>query len=317
MKSLNIHSQLGLSLIELLIGLVLGGIVAAMIGTVFVQGQQSFTTQKELNNINDDASFILDVIIDDIASAGYAGDDRFSNPASEFLPAVVAVIDDGGTRSVTFDGGPGPDTITIVYRADLLGNQTVDCRGEAPVTQATTVFLADATTPYQEVYIFNQYFVDDIDVATGLGSLKCKTWQSRAIDNPTSESIVDSVYSLTVDGVIKPEVELVSNVAAFEVLYGVDTSVTQTVSASGASVVSVVNIDGYVPWSNAIANQVIRSVRVGFALASDEAVRDVEQTITLSVLDNLNAVNQVSRRQYVMYEKNIELKNTRGQIREE
>lgn len=308
MSSANINSspltqrQSGLSLIELLIGLVLGAIVAGAVGTVFYQSQTTFTVQKELNNINADASYILSVVMNDIAHAGFGHTKYGIENNSVVVPFVT--LSSGTIASTTNDilTDNFNDSITIAYRGDLHGTSTVNCLGGSVPNDPETVF------------VLNRYFITP-SAEAGIGTLECQTAFADAVFIANDAQARDYTTTLT----SFTQQPLINNVASFQIMYGIDETGTQTITTVSGSQGegSVVDVNKFYNWDDVdLSQHTVRSVRLGLVLASERDVRDTASSITMTVLDNTRSVTHAnSRKQFILFEKTVLLKNTRGQIR--
>ncbi|MDD2863745.1 MAG: PilW family protein [Methylococcales bacterium] len=69
-----IKKQLGLTMIELMVSMMLGLGLIAGVGQLFVQSQKSFALQRNLSDMTDDASFALEDLAKGILLAGYSDD---------------------------------------------------------------------------------------------------------------------------------------------------------------------------------------------------------------------------------------------------
>lgn len=67
-----IKKQRGVTMIELLIAMVLGLSLVAGIGQLFVQSQKSFRLQRNLSDMTDDATFVLEDFAKGLMTAGYS-----------------------------------------------------------------------------------------------------------------------------------------------------------------------------------------------------------------------------------------------------
>lgn len=68
--SLSLRSK-GLSLIELMISLVLGGLIIAAVGTVYLGSRQSFRTQDAMARLQENARYAFELMTVDIRQAGF------------------------------------------------------------------------------------------------------------------------------------------------------------------------------------------------------------------------------------------------------
>lgn len=78
-----IKKQNGLTLIELMIGMTLGLTLVAGITQIFIQLQKNFTLQRNLSDMMDDATFILDTLTKGIYQAGYSEDGKYTAFAAD------------------------------------------------------------------------------------------------------------------------------------------------------------------------------------------------------------------------------------------
>lgn len=74
MKSLiNKQQQTGLSLIELMVALVLSMLLMLGVTQIFLSSKATYSTNQELSEIQESGRFALDILVQDIANAGYQG----------------------------------------------------------------------------------------------------------------------------------------------------------------------------------------------------------------------------------------------------
>lgn len=66
-----VSEQKGLSLVELMIALVLGLLILAAIGTVFLSSRQAYTTQEAMARMQEGARYAFELMTVDIRQAGY------------------------------------------------------------------------------------------------------------------------------------------------------------------------------------------------------------------------------------------------------
>lgn len=108
--------QRGVTMIELLISMVLGLSLVAGIGQLFVQSQKSFRLQRNLSDMTDDASFILESLAKGVLLAGYA-----ENPKNAFSDSDSNISPVSGVGNISLDVNEfikGTDT-QLVYRYKL------------------------------------------------------------------------------------------------------------------------------------------------------------------------------------------------------
>ena len=187
MKQVN---QVGFSLVELMIAMVIGLLLIAGIGQVFLSGQQSFKTQSGTGKLQENARFALFFLQRDIRMAGFP---RNQGPSTG-QPTAAAFL-----AANTSDGASGaPDQIQIQYNSDpSVPDSDLDCLGQ----ESGTAFPAGCAASNPAAanddagcswVVTNHYFVQN-------GSLMC-----RGIGNAAAQPIVDGVED-------------------FQILYGEDT----------------------------------------------------------------------------------------------
>ncbi len=126
-----IKRQRGATLIELMIGMVLGLSLIAGIGSLFVQSQKSFRLQQNLSDMTDDAAFVLE----SLAKGLYQACSSEKGTVSQFLPDTNVL-----SSSINFNQNEcihGTDN-TFIYRFQL----------SDPLEMNT--FLCNSTLTYQK-----------------------------------------------------------------------------------------------------------------------------------------------------------------------
>jgi type IV pilus assembly protein PilW len=106
--------QQGATLIELLVSVVIGLIIAASMVGMYVNSTANSSQILKSSKLNQELTSLMTVMVNDIRRAGYAGD---------FLGAVsdnkFTYFDDGATEL--------ENVIRVVTRTDTLGNTLYDC----------------------------------------------------------------------------------------------------------------------------------------------------------------------------------------------
>jgi len=100
------QQQKGLSLVELMIGLLVGTIVAGGAISVFTNSMKSSTDNIELTRLNQDMRAMMDIMVRDIRRAGYATDDPAIDAAALLLNPFLDSATGGATTDIAvYDGG--------------------------------------------------------------------------------------------------------------------------------------------------------------------------------------------------------------------
>lgn len=108
---LKLTRQKGLSLIELMIGLLVGAIVAGGAISVFTNSLESSTDNIELARLNQDLRAMMDIMVRDIRRAGYVTD----NPAANSAALQANPYLDSATPGLTTDIAVYNNGSCIVY----------------------------------------------------------------------------------------------------------------------------------------------------------------------------------------------------------
>jgi type IV pilus assembly protein PilW len=123
-------TQSGFTLVELMIALVLGLIVAGGVVQIFVQGRQSYRIDQQVARMQDEARFALDEISSDLRMASYLGE--------SLLPATVTQT---AGLAVGVDCGPAGQANWVLGLSDAV---TSDINTLTTVDNATAGTAAAA-----------------------------------------------------------------------------------------------------------------------------------------------------------------------------
>jgi type IV pilus assembly protein PilW len=135
-----LHQQ-GLSLIELMIALVIGLLIIAGVGEVFLSGRASYNLQQRLGDLQENGRFALHFLQQDIRKAGYPKSDFTIDSFNKTLQPAGVCPSPPTTAALTCDGGETiSDQIAVSYQG------TVDCIGQnvnggAPGVVTNTFFI--------------------------------------------------------------------------------------------------------------------------------------------------------------------------------
>lgn len=197
------NRQSGFSLTELLIAMALGLFVVGATIHMYAGTRQSQAMNDELNRLQENARFALQILTDNIRLGGYQDPspaqqmsselaDRLGNPPFQFRTETC-----GTFTPCTADGG-GTNSDRIAIQLNPPPGAETDCTG--------TVVPANAV-------IANVYY---ITTANGINSLSC-----RGVDSDTGDWLGGS------------EQPLISGIDSMQIQYGIDSGsgATQFVSA--------------------------------------------------------------------------------------
>jgi type IV pilus assembly protein PilW len=170
MKTLNRIDKKGITLIELLIGLILCGIVIAGIYRLFVVQSKAYTVQDQVVEVQQSIRSAMEVLLRDLRMAGYDSDSINSkiSIANHVLPGdhtvtinyeyddthrheiTYSLVNGNLTRQLTIfpDGGPSSSTTeTILENVDALDfNYGVDDGDEGDAMNRWANNVADINT---------------------------------------------------------------------------------------------------------------------------------------------------------------------------
>lgn len=128
--SLKIRDQSGFTLVEILVGMVIGLVLIAGLATLLVGNRQTYRLQSNLSRLQESGTFAIELLARHLRMAGYRTD--WQSPMSNYLSGVE------GTSGAN-------DQITVRYESatDCLGNNVT---GTPPI--AINVFsIANSGTP--------------------------------------------------------------------------------------------------------------------------------------------------------------------------
>ncbi|MGH8507059.1 MAG: PilW family protein [Stenotrophobium sp.] len=167
--------QVGLTLIELMLALLIGLIIIAGVGEVFLAGRASYNVQQRLGDLQENGRFALLFLQRDIRQAGFP---------KNAIP-TIDVFSTGLATPLTKDGGGNAsDQISISYQADATGiGPTTDCLGQTPPVATPTM-------------ITNTYFIDTTKTRAkgqALGRLMC-----RGNGNAQAQPLVDGIENMQI-----------------------------------------------------------------------------------------------------------------------
>lgn len=195
------YLQHGFTLLELLIAVLIGSIVIAVVGSLFLANSNTFRAVDDASRLQENGRFALQTISRIARQAGFIPADILQivsdSPNDAYaLPSLDTVA---GARFVAGRNGVGPngsDTLALAFQASQNG-QIVDCSGAQRSQASVLPSTAIAALPRP---ITNIFFVAAASSGSG-NSLWCRE---------------------DVNGAEIARFELINNVESFQVLYAVD-----------------------------------------------------------------------------------------------
>lgn len=206
------ESAQGFTLLELLIAVLIGSIVIAVVGSLFLANSNTFRAVDDTARLQENGRFALQAISRSVRQAGFIPadvaqlvsgrqDDAYQTGLAGIANArIVAGTDGVGAQA-------GSDTLTVAFRGAADG-QIVDCAGRPHVRAPVALGTAASALPLP---ITNRFYV----AANGAGgfSLWC---------------------DVTVNGAAAVPFELITGVESFQVLYAVDVVTPSPTGGPGA-----------------------------------------------------------------------------------
>jgi type IV pilus assembly protein PilW len=191
-KSHSISKQGGLTLIELMVGLVIGLVLAIIASSTYLYSKQAYNAVSETSQLEENGRFALALLSRNIQTAGYVAidpSDTATQGASDIKvkgcdfgmtnPQGATSLTDLACLSSTPAGSSRSASIGVFYNTDAFGTastsfQGFDCLGNAPVT------VASPTTGSPTYQVRNYFYVSTSSVqtpngTTTMGQLSCVT----------------------------------------------------------------------------------------------------------------------------------------------
>jgi type IV pilus assembly protein PilW len=242
----NVNANHGFTLLELLIAVVIGSLVIAAVGGLFLANTNTFRAVDDSSRLQENGRFALQTIARAVHQAGFAPVDvlQLVKDGKDAFPSNLDGI--AGAMVIAGRDGIGPqnsDTLTLAFRGDSRG-QMLDCGGR-PNTSPLATSIAALGGPIE-----NKFYVSTANAGASAGfSLWC-----------------DVIVSGTRTG----RYELITGVESFQVLYGVNSRITTT--ATTGSSTSGVEADFYTSANklSGVQFRAIRGLQVALVLRGAE-----------------------------------------------
>lgn len=176
------RQQLGLTLVELMVGLVVGLLVVGMVSALFLNSTRSYRQDERISGLNDELRFAIGQLIEDIEMAGFYG--------TMIDPALVR-REIGGVDTLAALDGCGPGNL-------LQFGQPIDGLNSATGDQVNARFPCISAS---EVY-------EGID-GSGTGALRLNRVSGRWITRAELDAGAHGVYlqTLSTKGGMSPSTE--------------------------------------------------------------------------------------------------------------
>ena len=264
-NAVNVNS--GFTLLELLIAVLIGSIVIAVVGGLFLANTNTFKTVDDSSRLQENGRFALQTIARAVHQAGFVSADvlQLVNTSKDAFPSNLGGI--VGATVIAGRDGTGhsnSDTLTVAFRGAPLG-QILDCGGNKNPTTLVNPGVAVASL---DAPIVNTFYVEVANAGASAGfSLWC---------------------DVTVDGALKGHYELITGVESFQVLYGVNSTIT-TSTLGGAAIAPQPDYYTSANKLSGIQFRAIRGLQVALVLrGAERSTLDTARTTnTLNLFGSL------------------------------
>ncbi|GAA0410877.1 PilW family protein [Cocleimonas flava] len=270
-KNAPLKKQLGLSLIELLIAMIIGLFLLAGITSSFLSSKKSSIQRDQFSLLEDNGRIALEVMSDILEHTGYASNIGAPLLNNFITGGITSRTCSGGEASVvntgifagieTEDDDVNGDTIGVVY----LGDDQVsrDCSG-LPLPANCQI---SPTTDPETASIYNAFYLNNDDTLMCAGSR------------------------------INEAQVIAEGVENMQILYGIDANGDKTVDRY----VNATNVNG--SWSDVI------SVQIGVLVRALKETKDEPESITYSLLDTA-VVSPNDRYRRAVFSTTVNIRNT-------
>ncbi|MCK5813136.1 MAG: PilW family protein [Cocleimonas sp.] len=265
------QQQLGLSLIEMMIAMVLGILLSAGTATLYFSSQRAFLSQSQFSIIEDNGRLALEILTDIIEHTGYVSTN--ASPLSgedRFITSAVTTTNCGGENNVltpalfaTTANNNSGDSIGVVYIGD--NSLNTDCGG----SQLPIACRVGGVGSLNASKIYNYFSIGTN--SEGIPVLNCAG--SRSANR----------------------LEISEGVENLQVLYGVDDDDDNQVD-------KYVNSDQVTTWGRII------SVQLAILVRSLSPVKNKNESKTYTLLDN-TTITKNDKYQRAVFSTIVRLRN--------
>jgi len=262
-----VRRMAGFSLIELMVATTIGLILTLLIGQIFINSKQMFTTTDNLSRVQENARYALAILTRAVRVASYKSDPRLPRndvvevgpPANTTIGAFRAmntlIGTDGGTTGTPASGLPDSFTVLFQGNGDGAGNgdgTVQDCAGNRVDATATPYPLTWTllTTP---TYTANTYLIQADPANNNEPTLFCNTLPPPAVCTPGTATCLP----------------LVPGVENMQIVYGEDQI---GIPGTSTSLQPDGSIDRFVPASSVGNWNRVLSVRISLLMRTEDRV---------------------------------------------
>jgi type IV pilus assembly protein PilW len=134
-------NQLGFTLVELMIALLIGLFLLGGLLTLLQDNRRTFSSQSQLAQLQDGERLAMSLMTDVIQTAGYFPDPTINTAQSTLLAISSPAMSSAQSVVGTYGGGTAPgDTITVRY-ATKSGDGILNCSGSSNATGAILAYV--------------------------------------------------------------------------------------------------------------------------------------------------------------------------------
>lgn len=293
------QNQRGFSLVELMISLVIGLILAITASTIYLYSKQSFNSSTETSQMEENGKFALNLLTKNIQSAGFVMIDPAipspqgpidnkingcdfgmvdpTTPSSSADLACLAAAPVGARRSASI----AVFTETDAYIGAGAKYQGFDCVGEGSISMPTTTGTVNETRSY---FFVAQTTVATTSGSTTMGQLSCVADQTPAggpaayQSQPLIPGIEQIAFNYLLPSTADPNTAQASTAAAtltaaqWPTVLAVDVCVLAKSVQPGASDTGTAYTDCYGAAIAATAGDVYRTFRTTVRLRNKSSV---------------------------------------------
>ena len=298
----------GLSLIELMIAIVLGSLVVAAVGNVYLSSTRSFRTQEGMARMQEGARFAFETIGFDLRQAGFGCASVNAGAVDETVGGWYKNLFTRPLRGYK-DGSGSPYAAVDVDNTDAIWILRADKDNETVITAPGTTNAAHGMSANGLFVISDAYADATVYVATaaaGTGyTLGAATNCTAAPvpgtvgfhllplaahfyyirNNPAGEP---SMYRQTLlgDGTLEAQ-ELVEGVEDMQIVYGEDTTQVSLPECpdDGCSANTYVDADAVTNWNRVVSVRITLTMRTADNLSTDTGGADsrIRRTFTTTI----------------------------------
>lgn len=251
-----LRAQRGVSLIELMIGIVLSLLLLASVLYVFLSSRQGYDSQERLARLQESSRFAMEAVVEDLRRSGYLGGnaDVETITGADDPDNEPSCIDDTwgkriGRRVFAInDSAAGYDCIDNHLRGDVL----VIRYSQAPIIEVpvdgqlylrTSLFEGQLTVPPETNTV--------VDEPQWLRAMTARAYYVANSGRQCEGQDIPSLWIVTMDADGSPDApqELVPGIEQFQVVFGVDTD-------GDGSVDDYVSAGAVADWDQVIAARV-------------------------------------------------------------